>query len=457
LIGKIAKGLATLLGVLLFAGGVAAEPARTGLAITHVTVVRTGDGSLTRDATVLIRGDRIESVSSGSSIPEGVTVVDAEGRFLIPGLWDMHVHWYAEDYLPLFVANGVTGVRQMFGNPAHLHWRTRFERGELEGPRQVIASRIVDGPKPVWPASITAANDNEGRLAVRTALREGADFIKVYSLLPRDAYFAIAEEAKSRGVPFAGHVPLSVTAVEASDAGQRSFEHLSGVLLAASSEEGRIREAWSVDGWREQTDRLVATYDPEKARALYARIAENGTWQCPTLTVLRNIALIPDEAIVDDPNLKYMPPTVRSMWDPKRVFRWTSKKGYEKALEIVGEMHEAGVRFLAGTDVLNPYCFPGFSLHGELELLVEAGLSPLEALQAATLNPAEFLGKRDIFGTVAAGKTADLVLLDANPLEDISNTRKIHAVVTAGRLLSRHDLDKMLSEIEVRAGAATKP
>ncbi len=423
--------------------------ASDGFALTGVTIIDTNDGSTSPGMTVRVRDGRIERIATDMKLPDGVEVIDAKGKFLIPGLWDMHIHWYTESYLPLFVANGVTGVRQMFGGALHQDWKERMKDGELLGPRHVVASRIVDGPEPVWPGSIAVGDPEEGRKAVNTAIKEGADFVKVYSLLSRDAYFAIADEAGKREIPFAGHVPRSVSAAEASDAGQRSIEHLTGVLTACSSEEQEIREEIAkADGWQNQTERLLRTYNEGKAASLFARFAENGTWHCPTLTILHNVAFMPDPAIVDDSNLKYMPPFVRSMWDPDRVPRWMSPEAFAKSLEIVGDMHDAGVGILAGTDVLNPYCFPGFSLHGELELLVRAGLTPLEALQAATLNPAEYLDIRDRFGTVEEGHVADLVLLEANPLESIGNTRRIAAVVLDGRLYRKADLERMLAEVE---------
>jgi len=214
---------------------IAAETASTKsttLAITHVTVIDATGAPAHPDMTVLIKGNRITEVGKSGKIrvPEDAQVVSATGKFLIPGLWDMHVHWYDKDYLPLFIANGVTGIRIMWGMPRHHQWRTEIEAGQLLGPHMLIASPIVDGPKPVWPGSTTVANASEARQAVIQAKRDGADFIKVYSLLPRDAYFAIADESKKQGLPFEGHVPISVSAEEASNAGQKSIEHLTGIL-----------------------------------------------------------------------------------------------------------------------------------------------------------------------------------------------------------------------------------
>ncbi|MGA9246700.1 MAG: amidohydrolase family protein [Candidatus Acidiferrales bacterium] len=462
---------------------VATETARTKsmtLAITHVTVIDTTGGPARPDMTVLINGNRVTEVGKSGKIrvPKHAQVVIASGKFLIPGLWDMHVHWYEKDYLPLFIANGVTGIRIMWGMPMHHQWRKEIEAGQLPGPHMLIASPLVDGPKPVWPGSIKVANASEARQAVIQAKRDGDDFIKVYSLLPRDAYFAIADESKKQGIPFEGHVPISVSAEEASNAGQKSIEHLTGVLPACSNRAAELLKSSqetlaaiiagqqppvsAVHGAasREWEELALETYSPQKAEALFAELKKNQTWQCPTLTVLRSIAFLDDPSFTNDSRLKYMPRDIRASWDPKTDFRlktrtaedWArSKKVFSKDAEIVGAMQRAGVKILAGTDTLNPYCFPGFSLHDELGLLVKAGLSPMEALQAATLNPARFMGKEKDFGTVETGKIADLVLLDANPLNDIANTKRIDAVVLGGKLFPRASLDGMLAKVEALA------
>lgn len=462
---------------------IAAETASTKsttLAITHVTVIDATNAHARPDMTVLINENRITQVGKSGRVrvPKHAQVVIASGKFLIPGLWDMHVHWYNKDYLPLFIANGVTGIRIMWGMPMHHQWRKEIDAGRLLGPHMLIASAIVDGPKPVWSGSIAVANASEARRAVIQAKRDGADFIKVYSLLPRDAYFAIADESKKQGIPFEGHVPISVSAEEASNSGQKSIEHLTGVLPACSTRQaellnssqetlaaiiaGRQPPVSAVHGAasREWEELALETYSPQKAEILFAELKKNQTWQCPTLTVLRSIAFLDDPSFTNDSRLKYMPRDVRASWDPKTDFRlktrtaedWArSKKVFSKDAEIVGAMQRAGVNILAGTDTLNPYCFPGFSLHDELGLLVKAGLSPMEALQAATLNPARFMGREKDFGTVETGKIADLVLLDANPLNDIANTKRIDAVVLGGKLFPKASLDGMLAKVEALA------
>src|SRR5262247_3982711 len=223
---------------LLLAGG-RTDPQQKALVLTHLTIIDVTGGAPKPDMTVVITGDHITDIGEASkvSVPQGGKVIDAGSKFLIPGLWDMHVHWYIRDMLPLFTANGVTGIRQMFGNSDLLRWRDEVAKGSLQGPRMVVASPIIDGPQPVWPNSISVRNEAVGRKAVTRVKQWGADFVKVYSLLSREAYFGIADEARKQGLSFVGHVPFTVSAAEASDAGQKSIEHLTGVMQALSDNE----------------------------------------------------------------------------------------------------------------------------------------------------------------------------------------------------------------------------
>lgn len=471
------KGGIFVLALLIFLTGIWQAPAAdNALILKHVTVIDATGSAPQKNMTVVLTNDRIAAFASKVNERRytNAKIVDATGKFLIPGLWDMHVHWEDKDYLPLFIANGVTGIRIMWGFPVHHEWRTEIEKDTLLGPRLYIASAIVDGPNPVWPGSVVASNAVDGRQAVKNAKAEGADFVKVYSLLSRDAYFAIADEAKKEGIPFVGHVPMSITAQEASMAGQMSIEHLDGILNACSSRQTELlksaqamlaqhldtnRPSGMLDvlaEWHRELEMALDSYSPAKANALFATFRQNHTWQCPTFTVLRIITL--DGPQTNDMRLKYMPPGLRSDWSDTNQFRRKpaefqafGQRYFKKQLEIAGAMQRAGVDILAGTDTENPYCFPGFSLHDELEFLVQAGLTPMEALQAATRNPARFMGRENELGTIEKGKLADLVLLDANPLKDISNARRINAVIYRGKLYSRHDLDEMLAKIEALA------
>jgi len=390
--------------------------AQATLVFTHITIIDTSGGPNKTDMTVFITGDRITDIKPSAKVrgPRGAQVIDGTGKFLIPGLWDMHAHYFDSAYLSLFSANGVTGVRIMAGDPYDFKQREEIAKGFLIGPRMVIGSPLIDGPKPLWPGSISVSNEVEARKVVRQMNEIGYDFIKIYQLLPREAYFAIADESKKLGIPFVGHLPSSIRATEASDAGQRSIEHLSseplGILLACSSKEEELyktrekafegvsqqpRTPSQLAAYRSFANKVLESYDDEKASALFALFVKKNTWQCPTLTVLRSYRYLDDKNFTNDARLKYMPKAKRESWELKND-PWVSpltaedwaveKKVYRKELALVEAMHRAGVKLLAGTDTGNPYCFPGCSLHDELGLLVEAGLTPLEALQAATYN-----------------------------------------------------------------------
>jgi len=377
-------GRSTIGGVLLAA-----------IVFTHVTWIDIASGRLKRDATL-----RIASNVS--------RVLDGTGKFVIPGLWDMHTHVPDDDlgrsaYLPLFVANGVTGIRVMEGSTELYRWRDAIRRKELLGPRMVVASAIIDGPNSFLPDAVKVATPDEARKAVRDAKGKGADFVKVYDNLSPATYDAIIDESRER-LPVAGHVPAALTVSYVSGAGQLTIEHMMGIAAAGTS--------------------------------VFVLLRKNHTWECPTLIMRRNYAYLDDRSLAEDPRLKYVRRSTREQWlgmigqgdaERKRIF------SHEK--ELVGQMARAGVGILAGTDNGNPFVFPGFSLHDELALLVDAGMTPVEALRTATINPAELLHVR----------SADFVILDANPLEDIHNTKKIHAVILHGHLFYRAMLYELLA------------
>lgn len=433
------------------------------LAFTHVTVIDCTGAKPQPDMTVVVTDGKITAIGKKVTIPADAQVIEASGKYLIPGLWDMHVHGTGiPGFLPLYLANGVTGVRDMYsGSDDVFALRKQIQESKTLGPRIVAAGRIVDGNPPVWPGSVVARDAEEGRKAVTTVKAEGSDFVKVYSRLSRDAYFAIAEESKKQGMVFAGHVPEVLSAAEVSDAGQKSMEHLYGILRACSTEEDALKK---MDPFSKEASRKrIETFSEQKATALFAKFKKNRTWQCPTLVVLRPVSRQNDPTFLQsvrlttDARLKYMPSFVPGIWEPKGDLSpedyAQGMRQFRKELELVGKMRKVGVEFLAGTDVMNPYCLPGFSLHDELALLVESGLTPMEALQTATRNPARYLGEEKKMGTVQKGKFADLVLLDADPLQDIRNTTKIQAVVVNGKLLTRADLDKILADAEAAARA----
>jgi len=452
--------------------------ASKALVLTHVTVIDATGAPAQPDMTVVISGDRITALGkTGKLAPANdARVIDAKGKFLIPGLWDMHVHTSYRNFLTLFVANGVTGIRDMGGTPGEFElfsrWRAEFKRDALPAPRIVAAGIVVDGPAGKGRSdSLHVANESEARQAVISLRKRGADFIKVYTLLSREAYFATADESKKQRLPFAGHVPAEVSAAEASDAGQKSMEHLFGVLSACAKNEaellGEVRAEIAssitpvfIRAELHAQARALDAWDEPKTAALLALFARNGTWQVPTLVGFRNLSDAADDPFVSDSRLKFIASEKREAWKKQRAYLqqhlttayWDrSKRLFQKQLELMGAMQRAGVGLLAGTDTAGFYVFPGFSLHEELELLVKAGLTPMETLQAATRNPARYLGMSETLGTVEKGKIADLVLLEANPLEAIGNTRKIAAVILGGRLIARQELDQLLAEVETAA------
>lgn len=445
------------------------------LVFLHVTVIDATGAPPQMDKTIVVEGDHIARISGGKDIPtpSNAQVVDAHGLYVIPGLWDMHVHiWETERALPMFIANGVTGVRNMGGHLDDLkRWREQVASGTLLGPRMVISGPVVDGPNPSHPDhSVVVHNAAEGREAVDSLKKGGADFIKVYDGVPREACFAIAAEARRHGISFAGHVPEPIQPSEASTAGQASIEHLGGILEEISTKNREIREIRSAPvktpaqypgRIATQLKLAVEGYDSQRLKDLAALFAKNRTWQVPTLVSGNILAYVNDGNFAKDPRLAYIAAAERDAWSPaNNMFvrfsppeYWVQRRAaFQEELAVVGELHRAGVPFIAGTDSGGlSYTYYGFSLHDELAFLVETGFTPMEALQAATLKVAQFLGRADQVGTITPGKQPDLVLLEANPLEDIRNTQRIRPVVVAGRYLDRASLDRVLTRAKSAA------
>jgi imidazolonepropionase-like amidohydrolase len=463
--------LKVFVGIVLAMVMPAAAIAQQGtLVFSHVSLIDATGAPLQPDMTVIVKDQHITAVqkSSSAQIPADAHVVDARGKYLIPGLWDMHVHTAFGDWLPpnekvilpLFVANGVTGVRDMGSDLKVVkQWRADIAAGKLLGPRMYIAGPMLDGPTPRFPSSAPVANAADGRRVVDELKAQGVDFIKIQSLIPRDGYFAAAAEAKKLGITFVGHVPDAIRAAEASNAGQKSIEHFTGIFEGCSTIEDQLLIGPKSLG------RNVSTYNADRAKALIALMAKNQTWQVPTLVWERGQWLVDDIDLSHDPLTKYAPAAWRDRtWpmfvdDIKKTMDTdplpVRKRFVQMELDMTLAMFRAGVPFMAGTDTAaGVHIFPGFSLHEELALFVKAGLTPMQALQTATRNPARFMGRLSDMGTVETQKVADLVLLDANPLENIANTRRISAVVLAGRYFSRADLDGLLSQVATAAAAS---
>ena len=435
-------------------------PDRGSMAFVHVAVIDGTGEALKLDQTVLVSGQRIIKVGrfAAVALPRGTRVIDATDRFVIPGLWDMHVHTRYEgiDHLRLLLANGITNARDMAGPWSHLEqihqWRAEIDRGERVGPHLVAAGPLLDGPGSPWSHAAIVTGPDEGRETVRRLKRQGAAFVKVYNLLSRDSFFAVVDEAKRQGLSFVGHVPNAMSAADASDAGQRSIEHLEAVLLACSDRDEELRS--ELTNRRRPLPPILVdasnAFSQSKARALFARLKRNHTSVVPTLSLYwtnRAVAAA-DPTVLNAEILRSIPAAYVREWAvAPRGSRESQDALFSRFTELVRELHDAGVELLAGTDVVKPFFVPGSSLHLELSLLVKAGLSEMEALETATRKPARFLGLKDL-GTVEPGMLADLVLLDANPLQNIDNTRRISAVVSRGRLVERNDIQSMLADIE---------
>lgn len=447
--------------------------------ITHVTVIDAKTGEEAADQTVVISDGRISDVakSKDHTAPLNARTVDGRGKYLIPGLWDMHVHaLFAErigSMFPMFVANGVLGIRDMgasmpLADIAQL--RKDIASGSRIGPRIVAAGPILDGrPKPLRSNFLAITTPEAGRAEVDALKSDGADLIKVYSWLSKDTFLAIADEAKKQKIPFSGHVPFSISAPEASDAGMNSMEHLFGVYLSCSSREDELRAQMlkagaNLDGGnriRLEAFDAADSYDEAKAAKVFAHLAKNRTWQVPTFSAVWANALGFDAQVTSDPRLKYIPPSVQQRWSSEAKSSTSTArfaKFQEKKLRILGSMHRSGVPVLAGTDEAwyQAYTYAGFSLHDELALLVRAGLTPSEALQTATINPVRFLEMEKDLGSVEPHKIGDLVLLDGDPLIDIHNTTRISGVFLSGRYLDRAALDTLLKEAEALANSASE-
>jgi len=480
--GSLRKQWLFLISLFLTTGlGACSSVRDTPLAITHVTVIDATGAPPQADMTVIVDGPKISAIgpSNSAAIPSKAKVIDGAGKFLIPGLADMHVHLTGagepngsrEFIIPLLVANGITTIRDMGGSVELLKkLRSEIQSGKRIGPQILFTGPYLDGNPPSFQPSIVVQNAREGTAAVDELRVEGVDFIKVQSRLQPEAYFAIASESKKLGIRFVGHVPDSITAAEASDAGQASIEHLTGILLGMSDKEDQLRSektkppvaGESVEAARRRdriwTKTLLDSASAEKTATLLATFAKNRTWNVPTFPTLVHIGFMtPRTDLAGDPRMKYVPRSVQANWQTARSSQLGGYSAEDFALrdaiiqhsmDAVGIMNGAGLPLMAGTDTAAPNVIPGFSLREELEYMVRSGLTPMQALQAATLKPAEFLGRSAEQGTIQAGKRADLVLLDASPLTDIRNTERIQAVICGGKLLDRGQLDAMLAGVE---------
>jgi len=444
----LAVALALALALALAAPALAAAPDTSRVtagptAFLNVTVIDVVNGTRIPDRAVIVDKGRIQAIAPASSVrlSSQVKIIEGRGKFLIPGLWDMHVHalWdstVARNFLAECVVHGVTGVRDMGGTIAVMKLAdARIADGTWLAPRIVRAGVVLDGPQPVqaeisWPVADAAA----GRAAVDSLAALGAHFIKVYTLLPRDAYLAVLERAKEKGLAVAGHVPAAIGVGEAAVRGQRSIEHL-----------------------RDEIEPIGAGLDTTRLGRLLDTLRTAPTWQTPTLVATRGKQRMADSSLIKDRRFAKLPAVVREDW----ISQWQHRREREKASyfanrrarflreqKLVRAMARRGVPLLAGTDAGVPFAYPGSGLHDELEQLVLAGLTPLQALRTATVEPAKYLDQPREYGRIGSGIAADLVLLDADPLADIRNVRKVRGVMLNGYWFDRAALDAAQRDAE---------
>lgn len=447
---------ALLLTCLLLAQS-APPPAET-LAIEHVSVLAMEREGLLADHTVVVRDGRITALGPASEIvvPEDAQRIDGRERFLMPGLADMHVHVWDQNDLFLFVANGVTTVRNLFGSPTQLAWRAKIEGGELVGPRIYTAGPIIDGKTPVWPGSVELVDPSQAAEIVSAQKAAGYDFLKPYSKLTRDCYEALALAGREQGMRLMGHVPSSLVLHDALKAGQATIEHLDGFAAAAQGPDSKFVKtdfAGESRAWQHVTDERLA----EVAVAM----REAGTWSCPTLVTMQKWAQgDAATAMLARPEMRYVSPSIRAFWGPKSPMNYlnripaTAVQAAHDALPFqqsaVRALRDAGAGILLGTDMGNPFVTAGFALHEELGYLVAAGLTPYQALRAGTADAARCMQAQADWGTLAVGQRADLLLLTANPCEDVRNAQKRVGVVLRGRWMPE---DELHAELERRAAS----
>jgi hypothetical protein len=404
----------------------------------HVNVVAMTSPKVAEKQTVIVRDGKIDSIlKSGDKLPEGATVVDGSGKYLMPGLAEMHGHipppnapnGLLQDVLTMYLANGVTTVRGMLGHDGQLNLREWQKKGELVSPNLYLAGPAFNGQ--------TVKTPQEAIDRVKQQKKEGWDLLKVHEGLSLETYDALAKTAKAEGMRFVGHVPDAVGLVHALDSGQETIDHMDGYLEYVNGEKGPL--------------------DEKKLAAIVKKSKAAGVWVVPTSALWQVVYNgIPLETLMAYPELKYLPPQASASWAKlyteraPKIDPAVTKNVLANRTRILRALHEGGVKILLGTDAPQQFSIPGFSIHRELLVMREAGMSPYEILKTGTVNAGQYFAKQDSFGTIETGKRADLLLLNANPLDDVANVARIEGVMVRGRWYPRKDLDEKLKYVETR-------
>lgn len=458
-----------LIAALLLASGAGAQAGTADLLIVDASVVDVVSGNVTPHQSIAIRGNTIVAITGSRRSARIVAqrTVDAGGRFVVPALWDMHVHFgggpalIAENraLLPLYLAHGIVAVRDAAGDLSEsvFAWRDSIARGLIDGPTLFTSGPKLEGRNSVWPGD-TEVDTRAGVDSALSSLQaRGADFVKLTDNTLKPELFRYALGAiRQRGMRSSAHIPAAVTVRDAVTLGLSSIEHLSYAVRAGAERDGKPA-----------TGDMLATFDSATAMATYRLMATRGTAITPTLHISRTLAWLDTDTHAGDPYLQYIGPGLQATYQG-RVIRAAQAdaaaiarrhRTYEFTSARLPMLQAAGVQILAGTDAgfLNSFDYPGIGLHDELQRMVEAGLTPLQALRGATINGARFLGKAGRHGTVARGKSANLLLLDRNPLLDITATRGIHGLVHNGRYRDRAELDALLAHTAALVTQMPKP
>ncbi len=454
------------------------------ICIEHINTIDVANGPQ-ENMTVIIRAGKIIKLVPSQDIPlaKGNDIIDGTGKYLIPGLWDTHVHFAFQENLapymfPLFLAYGITSVRDTGGELTFVKkWKDLSLAHPKEAPRVMIAGPLIDGLPNVYdgsdpfhpPLSVGVATVEEAVQMVDYLDSMGVDLIKAYEMLSPEQFKAIVERAHSKNLKVTGHVPLSMDVISASHAGLNSMEHMRNLELSIADNAVALlsnREKLLDQGTNEkgsllrtmihQTQRMTAIgrQDETIKKKVLGVLAQNNTWQIPTLALYTNFTKRPFLEASWQQSYQLLPDSIRLAWEVG-IERLTEREVTEQNLDylswmyqMAGDIHKAGIEIMAGTDCPIGYLTPGFSLHKELEALVEAGLSPMEALKTATLNPAIYFNMEDQLGLIKEGMIADLIVLGKNPLENIRHTQDIKAVVKDGVYYSKEELDNRLKEID---------
>jgi imidazolonepropionase-like amidohydrolase len=463
--------------VILSAGFSQPSTKKFTLVITNLNIVDVTTGKIARNRLLAISGDTIKAVDDTKMVAryKAHRYFDAMGKYAMPGLWDMHVHFRGGDsligankaLLPLFLANGITTVRECGGDmtPSVMAWGKQTTQGELAGPRIFTSGPKLDGPGAVWAGSLPVVTPDEVSKALDSLQKLKVDFVKIYdSKISHDAYLEIIRQARKRGMRVTGHMPFTVELKEAASLGMNGSEHLYYVFKACSSKEDSITD---LIRQQEHTDHpiglfgalpaLYNTYDSAKAKQLFKYLAEKNFTITPTLFISKTLAEIKETDHTKDSMLAYIDPGIQATYQGRvRGARRQSdevtqfKKKYDAlCTSLVPQMYAAGVNVVAGSDcgASNSFVYPGTSLHEEIKLLVAAGLTPAQGLKTATVNGPKFFGVGNFYGSLQAGKCSDLILLDSNPLENINAIDRINVVMANGKLYTSADLNALLASV----------